>query len=103
MNGLTGEVTGDPHFRINFNGGFDICFDVSGPDGTILNLIHEPDTGLVINGQIVDSVYKIHHSHRLAKIGVMSPSGGQVAFNTTAIETFTSTGTGTHGPPAVQV
>ena len=103
VNGLTGEVTGDPHFRINFNGGFDICFDVSGPDGTILNLIHEPDTGLVINGQIVDSVYKIHHSHRLAKIGVMSPSGGQVAFNTTAIETFTSTGTGIHGPPAVQV
>ena len=96
---VNGMVTGDPHFRINFNAGFDICFDVSGPDGTILNLIHEPDTGLVINGQIVDSVYKKHHSHRLAKIGVMSPSGGQVAFNSTAIETFTSTGTGIYGPP----
>ena len=94
---VNGMVTGDPHFRINFNSGFDICFDVSGQDGTILNLIHEPDTGLVINGQIVDSVYKTHHSHRLAKIGVMSPSGGQVAFNSTAIETFTSTGTGIHG------
>ena len=95
---VNGMVTGDPHFRINFNAGVDICFDVSGPDGTILNLIHEPDTGLVINGQIVDSVYKKHHSHRLAKIGVMSPSGGQVAFNSTAIETFTSTGTGIYGP-----
>ena len=81
-----GTATGDPHFRIIFDG-TDICYDIAGHDGTVFNLLHEPSTGLTINGQIVDTVSKSHRSHRLAKIGVISPNGGMVAFNATAIET----------------
>ena len=83
----SGIATGDPHFRIHFRTITDICFDLSGHDGTVFNLLHEPSSGLVINGQIVDTVYKAKHAHRLAKIGVISPMGGMVSFNTTAIET----------------
>ena len=58
----------------------------------MFNLLHEPTTGLIINGEITDTIYKSHHAHRLAKIGVISPEGGMVAFNTTTIETFDSNG-----------
>ena len=85
----SGVATGDPHFRIHFGQATDICFDMSGHDGTVFNLLHEPSSGLVVNGQIVDTVYKAKHAHRLAKIGVISPMGGMVSFNTTAIETHT--------------
>ena len=70
----------------------DICFDISGHDGTVFNLLHEPTTGLIINGQITDTVYKSHRAHRLAKIGMISPEGGMVTFNTTNIETFDKNG-----------
>merc|ERR1711937_159809 len=87
-----GLATGDPHFRIQFGRATDICFDMSGHDGAVFNLLHEPSSGLVINGQIVDTVHRAKHAHRLAKIGVISPMGGMVSFNTTAIETHTSDG-----------
>ena len=70
----------------------DICFDISGHNGTVFNLLHEPMTGLIINGEITDTVYKSHRAHRLAKIGVISPEGGMVTFNTTNIETFDNNG-----------
>ena len=85
----SGVATGDPHFRIQFGQATDICFDMSGHDGAVFNLLHEPSSGLVINGQIVDSVHRAKHAHRLAKIGVISPKGAMVSFNTTAIETHT--------------
>ena len=84
-----GLATGDPHFRIQFGRATDICFDMSGQDGAVFNLLHEPSSGLVINGQIVDTVHKAKHAHRLAKIGVISPMGAMVSFNTTTIETHT--------------
>lgn len=87
-----GLATGDPHFRIQFGHSTDICFDMSGHNGAVFNLLHEPSTGLVINGQIVDTVRGAKHAHRLAKIGVISPEGAMVSFNTTAFETHTSDG-----------
>ena len=90
--GLTGSVTGDPHFRINFNSQKDICFDIAGHNGTVFNLLHEPKSGLIINGEIRDVVWKNHRSHRLSKIGVISPEGGRVAFSLDGIETFTHSG-----------
>ena len=84
-----GLATGDPHFRIQFGRATDICFDMSGQDGAVFNLLHEPSSGLVINGQIVDTVHKAKHAHRLAKIGVISPMGAMVSFNTTIMETHT--------------
>lgn len=76
----------------SFDDAIDICFDISGHDGTVFNLLHEPISGLIINGEISDTVFKSHHAHRLAKIGIISPEGGIVAFNTTNIETFNSNG-----------
>ena len=90
--GATGSVTGDPHFRINFINQKDICFDISGHNGTVFNLLHEPKSGLIINGEVRDVVWKNHRSHRLAKIGVISPEGARVAFSMDAIETYTSSG-----------
>ena len=84
-----GLATGDPHFRIQFGRATDICFDMSGQDGAVFNLLHEPSSGLIINGQIVDTVHKAKHAHRLAKIGVISPMGAMVSFNTTIMETHT--------------
>ena len=59
----SGVATGDPHFRIHFGQATNIGFDMSGHDGTIFNLLREPASGLVINGQIVDTVYKAKHAH----------------------------------------
>ena len=77
---------------VSFDDAVDICFDLSGHDGTVFNLLHEPFSGLIINGEITDTVFKSHHAHRLAKIGIISPQGGMVAFNTTHIETFDNNG-----------
>ena len=41
----------------------DICFDISGHDGTVFNLLHEATTGLIINGEITDTIYKSHRAH----------------------------------------
>ena len=48
---------------------------LDGPNGKIFNLIHDPQTNLVINAEIVDHG---HHAHRLGKIGVISPAGNKV-------------------------
>ena len=85
-------VAGDPHFRINFGNKKDICFDISGHNGTVFNLLHEPKSGLVINGQIRDQVWKHHRSHRLGKIGVISPGGGRIEFDIDTIRTYSSRG-----------
>ena len=79
-NPATGSsATGDPHFRVTFPGeALDICFDLDGPNGKIFNLIHDPQTNLVINAEIVDHGVGHHHAHRLGKIGVISPAGNKV-------------------------
>uniref|UniRef100_A0A8C4SEB8 Inter-alpha-trypsin inhibitor heavy chain 2 n=1 Tax=Erpetoichthys calabaricus TaxID=27687 RepID=A0A8C4SEB8_ERPCA len=47
-------IDGDPHFiihlpKINDN----ICFNVDTKPGTILNLVSDPDLGVVVNGQVI--------------------------------------------------
>ena len=63
------------------------------PDGWYhFQYLREPNSGLIINGAITDTVYQSHHAHRLAQFAIISPEGGMVALNTTHIETFDSNG-----------
>ena len=57
----TASASGDPHFKIGFANQYDICFDLSGPDGTNFNLIYDPISGLEISGSIHDFKYKQHN------------------------------------------
>ena len=70
---ISASATGDPHFRINFNDRDDICFDFGSTEGQIINLLSDEDSGLVVNGELIDS--KDHKAHRLGRIGVISPLG----------------------------
>ena len=47
---------------------------------------------MIINGEIRDQVWKHHRSHRLNKIGVISPGGARIAFDINTIETYTTNG-----------
>ncbi|XP_048210810.1 inter-alpha-trypsin inhibitor heavy chain H3 isoform X2 [Perognathus longimembris pacificus] len=47
-------VDGDPHFIIQVpEKGDAICFNIDEDPGTVLRLIHDPVTGLTVNGQII--------------------------------------------------
>ncbi|XP_039617253.1 inter-alpha-trypsin inhibitor heavy chain H2 [Polypterus senegalus] len=48
------SVDGDPHFIIHLPKMNDnICFNVDTKPGTILNLVSDPDLGVVVNGQVI--------------------------------------------------
>ncbi|XP_041047541.1 inter-alpha-trypsin inhibitor heavy chain H3-like [Carcharodon carcharias] len=47
-------ISGDPHFIISINDHSDaICFNIDGKPGAILNLVTDPYTGFVVNGQLI--------------------------------------------------
>lgn len=96
--GTSASATGDPHFMIRFpNEMNDICFDLDGPNGKVFNLVHDPETHLVINAEIVDHGFGKHHADRLSKIGVISPMGNKVIFTTSEITGHGPDGTVTLG------
>ncbi|CAK6958437.1 inter-alpha-trypsin inhibitor heavy chain H3-like isoform X1 [Scomber scombrus] len=48
------DVDGDPHFMIELPDKEDaLCFDISDKPGTIFNLVRDPKSGFVVNGQII--------------------------------------------------
>ncbi|XP_034389629.1 inter-alpha-trypsin inhibitor heavy chain H3-like isoform X1 [Cyclopterus lumpus] len=48
------DVDGDPHFMIELPGRDDaLCFNINDKPGTILNLVRDPKSGFVVNGQII--------------------------------------------------
>ncbi|XP_067908031.1 inter-alpha-trypsin inhibitor heavy chain H3-like isoform X5 [Heterodontus francisci] len=48
------SVDSDPHFIISINDHSDaICFNINGKPGAILNLVTDPYTGFVVNGQLI--------------------------------------------------
>uniref|UniRef100_A0A8C4NTK8 Inter-alpha-trypsin inhibitor heavy chain H3 n=1 Tax=Dicentrarchus labrax TaxID=13489 RepID=A0A8C4NTK8_DICLA len=48
------EVDGDPHFMIELPERDDaLCFNVNDKPGTIFNLVRDPKSGFVVNGQII--------------------------------------------------
>ncbi|XP_068599031.1 inter-alpha-trypsin inhibitor heavy chain H3-like [Brachionichthys hirsutus] len=49
------DVDGDPHFIIELPERDDaLCFNINDKPGTIFNLVRDPKSGLVVNGQIID-------------------------------------------------
>ncbi|XP_034019469.1 inter-alpha-trypsin inhibitor heavy chain H2 [Thalassophryne amazonica] len=49
-------VDNDPHFIIHLpQSHMDICFNIDSKPGDILNLVSDPGTGLVVNGQLIGS------------------------------------------------
>lgn len=48
------NVDGDPHFTIELPERDDaLCFNINGKPGTIFNLVRDPKSGFVVNGQII--------------------------------------------------
>ncbi|XP_051873125.1 inter-alpha-trypsin inhibitor heavy chain H3-like [Pristis pectinata] len=69
-------VDSDPHFIISTNNHNDaVCFNIDGKPGTVLNLISDPDTGFVVNGQLIGDK-KIENNKKIntyfGKFGIMN-------------------------------
>ncbi|KAM7423107.1 hypothetical protein PAMA_010911 [Pampus argenteus] len=48
------DVDGDPHFMIELPNRADaLCFNINDTPGTIFNLVRDPKSGFVVNGQII--------------------------------------------------
>nr|XP_057947699.1 inter-alpha-trypsin inhibitor heavy chain H3-like [Doryrhamphus excisus] len=48
-------VDGDPHFMIELPDRHDaLCFNINGKPGTIFNLVRDPKSGFVVNGEIIE-------------------------------------------------
>lgn len=51
---LQSNVDGDPHFMIELPARDDaLCFNINDKPGTIFNLVRDPKSGFVVNGQII--------------------------------------------------
>ncbi|XP_040269243.1 inter-alpha-trypsin inhibitor heavy chain H2 [Bufo bufo] len=54
QNGSPNCVDNDPHFIINLpKSQTDVCFNIDGQAGSILNMLSDPELGVTINGKIV--------------------------------------------------
>ncbi|XP_059185015.1 inter-alpha-trypsin inhibitor heavy chain H3-like [Centropristis striata] len=52
--GGSSDADGDPHFMIELPDKDDaLCFDINDKPGTIFNLVKDPKSGFVVNGQII--------------------------------------------------
>uniref|UniRef100_A0A8C5DXC5 Inter-alpha-trypsin inhibitor heavy chain H3 n=1 Tax=Gouania willdenowi TaxID=441366 RepID=A0A8C5DXC5_GOUWI len=60
---VDGFVDGDPHFLIEFPDKNDaVCFNVNDKPGTIFNLVTDPESGFVVNGQTIGKKKKFSDS-----------------------------------------
>uniref|UniRef100_UPI00398E6FCD inter-alpha-trypsin inhibitor heavy chain H3-like n=1 Tax=Pristiophorus japonicus TaxID=55135 RepID=UPI00398E6FCD len=69
-------VDSDPHFIISMNNRNDaICFNIDGKPGAILNLVTDPYTGFVVNGQLIGEK-KIENNEKIntyfGKFGIVN-------------------------------
>ncbi|XP_070709808.1 inter-alpha-trypsin inhibitor heavy chain H2 isoform X1 [Pempheris klunzingeri] len=82
-------VDNDPHFIIHLpRSNMDVCFNIDSKPGHILNLVSDPGTGVVVNGQLISS--KQMHKNKLnTYFGTISvyyqPDGISVAISTVDI------------------
>uniref|UniRef100_H3A4G6 Inter-alpha-trypsin inhibitor heavy chain C-terminal domain-containing protein n=1 Tax=Latimeria chalumnae TaxID=7897 RepID=H3A4G6_LATCH len=70
-------VDGDPHFIIEVPKQNDtLCFNINEKPGVILNLVKDPDTGIVVNGQLIGDKKAVMINDRLntyfGKIGIVN-------------------------------
>uniref|UniRef100_A0AAY4E1Y3 Inter-alpha-trypsin inhibitor heavy chain 2 n=1 Tax=Denticeps clupeoides TaxID=299321 RepID=A0AAY4E1Y3_9TELE len=55
-------VENDPHFIVHLpKNKMDVCFNIDSEPGHILNLVSDPGTGVVINGQLIGSKRVVNH------------------------------------------
>ncbi|XP_072137006.1 inter-alpha-trypsin inhibitor heavy chain H3-like [Mobula birostris] len=69
-------VDSDPHFIISANNHNDaVCFNIDGKPGSVLNLISDPYTGFVVNGQLIGDK-KIENNKKIntyfGRFGIMN-------------------------------
>ncbi|XP_038668467.1 inter-alpha-trypsin inhibitor heavy chain H3-like isoform X5 [Scyliorhinus canicula] len=88
-----GLVDSDPHFIISINDHSDaICFNIDGKPGAILNVVTDPSTGFVINGQLIGEK-KIETNKKIntyfGKFGIVNDKTGvKVEVSTQTITVF---------------
>ncbi|XP_078270186.1 LOW QUALITY PROTEIN: inter-alpha-trypsin inhibitor heavy chain H3a [Rhinoraja longicauda] len=86
-------VDSDPHFVISSNNHSDAtCFNIDGKPGSVLNLISDPHTGFVVNGQLIGDK-KVEKNDKLStyfgKFGIMNSNMDvKVEVSTQAITVF---------------
>uniref|UniRef100_A0AAY4E1P2 Inter-alpha-trypsin inhibitor heavy chain 2 n=1 Tax=Denticeps clupeoides TaxID=299321 RepID=A0AAY4E1P2_9TELE len=67
-------VENDPHFIVHLpKNKMDVCFNIDSEPGHILNLVSDPGTGVVINGQLIGSKRVVNHK-RNTYFGTISVS-----------------------------
>ncbi|TNN46856.1 Inter-alpha-trypsin inhibitor heavy chain H3 [Liparis tanakae] len=71
------EVDGDPHFMIELPGREDaLCFNVNNKPGSVLNLVRDPKSGFVVNGEVIGKKIAVQdgNSHTyFGRFGVLHP------------------------------
>ncbi|XP_056292984.1 inter-alpha-trypsin inhibitor heavy chain H3-like [Pseudoliparis swirei] len=71
------DVDGDPHFMIGLPGREDaLCFNVNDKPGSILNLVRDPKSGFVVNGQIIGKKNAVQDGNSrtyFGRFGVLHP------------------------------
>lgn len=82
-------VDNDPHFIIHLpRSDMDVCFNIDSKPGHILNLVSDPGTGLVVNGQLIGSK-RVHKNKLNTYFGIISiyyqPEGVSVTINNDSI------------------
>uniref|UniRef100_A0A673AU34 Inter-alpha-trypsin inhibitor heavy chain 2 n=1 Tax=Sphaeramia orbicularis TaxID=375764 RepID=A0A673AU34_9TELE len=86
---LSHPVDNDPHFIVHLpRSNMDVCFNIDSKPGHILNLVSDPGTGLVVNGQLIRSK-KVHKNKLNTYFGTISvysqPEGVSVTVGTDSI------------------
>uniref|UniRef100_A0AAY4E170 Inter-alpha-trypsin inhibitor heavy chain 2 n=1 Tax=Denticeps clupeoides TaxID=299321 RepID=A0AAY4E170_9TELE len=71
---LPDHLENDPHFIVHLpKNKMDVCFNIDSEPGHILNLVSDPGTGVVINGQLIGSKRVVNHK-RNTYFGTISVS-----------------------------
>ncbi|CAK8696262.1 unnamed protein product [Clavelina lepadiformis] len=52
----SGGFYGDPHFLIPIRQNLNLCFNWDGNEGSIYNFLHDPTTGMTVNGQLITTL-----------------------------------------------
>jgi len=77
------ETYGDPHFMVQSIAAEPICFDYNPPEGTVITLLNDPVSGLLVTGKIGPK----NHLNKtfIDQLYLLSPLGAQLNFNTSGV------------------
>lgn len=77
------ETYGDPHFMVQSIAAEPICFDYNPPEGTVITLLNDPVSGLLVTGKIGPK--NQHNKTFIDQLYLLSPLGAQLNFNTSGV------------------